>query len=112
MEYKYDLAISYAGEQRHIAERLATLLQESEFSVFADFLEPERMWGEFLPEELRKVYYDESRYILILLSNEYAKKAYTLLESRIAMEKSLQGKSFLIIKLDEINLPWENTTIG
>ena len=75
-------------------------------------IEPERLWGSYLPEELRKIYYNESKLIIIFLSKEYVQKGYTLFESRIAMEKSLENVSFLIIKFDDVVLPWLNTTIG
>lgn len=112
MKYKYDVAISYASEQRQYVFELSQELQKLNLDVFADFIEPERLWGSYLPEELRKIYYNESKIIIIFLSNEYVQKGYTLFESRIAMEKSLTNLPFLIIKYDDVELPWLNTTIG
>lgn len=112
MKYKYDVAISYASEQRRQALKLCEELQKLDLKIFADFIEPERLWGSYLPEELRKIYYNESKIIIIFLSKEYVKKGYTLFESHIAMEKSLENISFLIIKFDDVELPWLNTTIG
>jgi len=112
MKYKYDVAISYASEQRQYVLELCQELQKLDLKVFADFIEPERLWGSYLPEELRKIYYNESKIIIMFLSKEYAQKGYTLFESRIAMEKSLENISFLIIKYDDVELPWLNKTIG
>lgn len=111
-KYKYDISFSYASEQKLFVEKLSNELTKLGVSVFVDYNEPERFWGSFLPEELRKVYFEESEIILIFLSHEYREKAFTSFEGRIAMEKSLQNKPFLIIKIDDVNLPWLNTAIG
>lgn len=112
MNYKYDVAISYASEQRQCILELSKELNKLNLKIFADFIEPTRLWGTHIPEELRKIYYSESKVIIILLSSEYVQKSYTLFESRIAMEKSLTNAPFLIIKYDDVELPWLNTTIG
>lgn len=112
MSYKYDIAISYATEQIDYVKEIVQLLDQYGVRTFVDYKEPERLWGEYIPEELRRVYSEESRVILIFLSKEYATKSYTRFESRIVCERSLAGDTFLIIKMDEVTLPWLNSTIG
>jgi len=112
MKHKYEIAFSYASEQKALVKKLSDKLIKLGVSVFADYLEPERFWGSFLPEELRKVYYEESKIILIFLSREYRDKAYTSFEGRIAAEKSLKNEHFLIIKTDDVDLSWLNTAQG
>ncbi len=112
MKYNYDIGISYASEQREYVKKLERNLLEEGISCFVDYNEPERLWGEYIPEELRKIYIEECRFILLILSEEYTQKAYTKFESRIACERELSGDSFLIIKTGNYNLPWLNNTYG
>lgn len=111
-KYKYDIGISYASEQKKYVKQLTDSLDKAGLEYFVDFNEPERLWGAYIPEELRKIYVEESRIILVILSSEYTEKAYTKFESRIACERELSGDSFLIIKTDDVTLPWLNSTYG
>ena len=45
-KYEFDVAISFAGEQRSIAERLADLLTASGISAFYDKHHKSRLWGK------------------------------------------------------------------
>lgn len=110
--YKYDIGISYASEQKKYVKQLTDSLEKAGLKYFVDFNEPERLWGAYIPEELRKIYVEESRIILVILSSEYTEKAYTQFESRIACERNLSGDSLLIIKMDDVTLPWLNSTYG
>jgi hypothetical protein len=112
IKYKYDIGISYASEQKEYVKQLADSLDKAGLKYFVDFNEPERLWGTYIPEELRKIYVEESRIILVILSSEYTEKAYTKFESRIACERNLSDDSFLIIKTDDVTLPWLNSTYG
>jgi hypothetical protein len=110
--YKYDIAISYASEQSQYVQNVVKALQEQSLTVFADYLEPHRFLGELLPEELRKIYHDESKHVLLFLSYEYIKKKYTQYEGRIVCERLLDGDKFFLIKIDDVTLPWLNSAIG
>ena len=45
-KYDYDVAISYAGEDRHIAEAIANTLRRGGVKVFYDAYEKHKMWGK------------------------------------------------------------------
>lgn len=111
-KYKYDIGISYATEQIEYVKKIECQLNEQGITCFIDYKEPERLWGEYIPEELRKIYVEECKIILVILSEEYTRKAYTKFESRIACERELSGDSFLIIKMGDFILPWLNKTYG
>lgn len=111
-KFKYDIGISYASEQRDYVKEIESSLQKNGMKCFVDYKEPEVLWGEYLPEKLRSIYMNECRTILIFLSKEYAEKNYTIFESRIACERQLSGNSFLLIKIDDVDLPWLNKTYG
>jgi hypothetical protein len=61
--YKYDVAISFAGEQRHYAEELATILRAQNVRVFYDSFEQAELWGKNLFEHLSSIYSEQSRYL-------------------------------------------------
>jgi hypothetical protein len=46
--FKYDFALSFAGEQREIAEQLARLLQSESVRVFYDKDAQADLWGQDL----------------------------------------------------------------
>ena len=110
--YKYDIGISYASEQREYVKSLESSLKKQGIKSFIDYKEPERLWGEYIPEELRKIYSKECKMILVIISKEYTEKNYTKFESRIACERELSGESLLIIKMGDFTLPWLNSTYG
>ncbi|MGH2486733.1 MAG: hypothetical protein ACRDHE_12030, partial [Ktedonobacterales bacterium] len=43
-DFKYEVAISFAGPQRPLAEQLANRLREAGYSVFYDSFYPEQLW--------------------------------------------------------------------
>ena len=44
MNYKYEVALSFAGEDRSFAETVAEGLREHGIAVFYDNYEPEQLW--------------------------------------------------------------------
>ena len=48
MEYKYDVALSFAGEDRFYVDQVATILKEQGVSVFYDEFEEVDLWGKDL----------------------------------------------------------------
>ncbi|MYC40132.1 MAG: TIR domain-containing protein [Candidatus Dadabacteria bacterium] len=103
MTYKYDVALSFAGENRNFAEAIATALQAEKVEVFYDEFNPANLWGEDLSVKLREIYFTDSRYCIIILSDYYLEKVWTVWELRNAMEKSIQekGEAYILpVRLD------------
>jgi hypothetical protein len=111
---KYDLAISFAGEQRKIAESFARRLDSSGYSIFYDEFEQAALWGQDLTIKLGEVYSNEARFCLILVSNEYIKKAWTNIERQNALSRMMNTRSdyILCLKIDEVSLPGLPSVIG
>lgn len=78
---KYDFALSFAGENRDLAEAIFKELQEREISVFYDKNEQHRILGNDVEEYLAPIYRSESRFVVVLLSSHYPKKIWTKFES-------------------------------
>jgi hypothetical protein len=79
--HKYDFALSFAGEDRAIAEMLVHALEEEEVEVFYDHNEQHRILAADIEEYLRPIYQSEARFVLPLLSPTYPKKIWTKIES-------------------------------
>src|SRR5690606_760968 len=80
-EKEYDIALSFAGENRDLAEIIFNKLSEREVSVFYDKNEQHRILAENVEEYLAPIYKTEAEYVVILLSNNYPKKIWTKFES-------------------------------
>jgi TIR domain len=111
---KYDLAISFAGEQRSLAESLAIRLDASGYSIFYDAFERAELWGRDLSLSLGSVYSEEARFCLVLLSKEYVEKPWTNLERQNAISRFMHDKKdyMLCLKLDDEHLPGLPDVIG
>ena len=56
MNYRYEVALSFAGKDRTFAETVAEGLRGAGVEVFYDSFYAEDLWGEDLSLTLRKVY--------------------------------------------------------
>jgi len=86
----YDFAVSFAGEQRPFAERLARELAKGA-SVFYDHFERHLLWGEHLMDELAKRY-EASNTCVLLLSDEYLSKMWPVFERRVIVSNFVRQK--------------------
>ena len=117
MTYKYDVALSFAGENRDFAEAIATALQAENIKVFYDEFNPADLWGEDLSVKLREIYFTDSRYCIMILSDHYINKMWPTLERKNAIERLIQeveGAYILPVRLDDFsgNVPGLPNTIA
>jgi hypothetical protein len=113
--YAYDVALSFAGEDRDHADRLARLLDESGVKVFYDDFERADLWGKNLAEHLHRVYSKTARYCVVFVSKSYADKAWPRHELRSALERAIQqmGSEYVLpIRLDDTELPGLQSTVA
>ena len=112
---KFDVAISFAGTERKLAEDLATRVKAAGFQVFYDKFFPEELWGKNLGEFFHKIYSELSRFCVIFVSNEYLNREWTVHERRSAQERMLKEKGneyILPIKVEDVELPGIPSTTG
>lgn len=113
MTQYYDVAISYAAEDRSYAEQLAGALRTHDVTVFYDDFEKERLWGKNLNDHLIDVYQNQARYCVLLLSRHYAAKQYTNLERQAAQARALQQADYLLpVRLDDAIIPGMLSTVA
>jgi tetratricopeptide (TPR) repeat protein len=113
---EYDVAISFAGEDRALAEQIADfLVNEFRIAVFYDDYEQAKLWGAYLTEKLIEIYRDKARYCAVLVSKDYKIKRYTKLEFRSAQERAFNepDKEYILpIRLDDTVLDGLFQTLG
>ena len=71
---EYDVALSFAGEDREFVRRAADVLQAERVSVFFDEFETVRLWGKDLAVELALIYGKLARFVVPFVSASYASK--------------------------------------
>jgi hypothetical protein len=105
--FKYDLAVSFAGEQRELAKFFAQRLDATGYSVFYDGFLTADLWGKDLTVALKRAYAHDARYCLILLSEEYVLKPWTEFERKNAISRFIaqRGEYVLCLKIDDVELP-------
>jgi len=112
--YEYDIAFSFAGEDRKYAESIADLLKESNVTVFYDLYEEAHLWGKNLYQHLSMVYRDRARYCLVFLSSSYAERLWTRHELEQAQARAFSENSeyILPLRVDDTEIPGINRTIA
>lgn len=103
----YDLAISFAGEDRSIAKEISDLLSARGYKVFYDEYEKSKMWGKNMYEYLSDIYHTKAKYCLILISEHYVKKVWTRLERQAAQSRAFMDDNeyILPLRLDDTVVP-------
>ena len=114
-EKQYDVALSFAGEDRHHAEKLAKHLKAGGYSVFYDDFERAELWGKDLYVHLSSVYKDQARYCVMFLSKHYAQKLWTKHELQSAQARAFieENREYILpIRLDDTEIPGILLTAG
>ncbi|KUO71687.1 MAG: hypothetical protein APF81_22885 [Desulfosporosinus sp. BRH_c37] len=88
-DFLYDVAISFAGEERHIAEEIATKLISEKVKVYYDIFFEAELFGSVLPDKFLSVFSVESRYCLILITKNYINKKWTDYERQSALSRQI-----------------------
>ena len=114
MDYKYDIALSFAGEDREYVEKVATLLKENGVRVFYDKFEQVDLWGKDLGIHFDYVYRRQSKYFVPFISSYYQEKVWTNYEVRTAISRAIENKEeyILPVRFDKTELDGIRSTIG
>ncbi|MDB5150459.1 MAG: hypothetical protein JWQ57_4479 [Mucilaginibacter sp.] len=97
--FEYDIAISFAEEDRNAALALALALEASGVKkVYYYPDQPGATTGKVLKDELRAIYSDRAEFAVALLSEDYLKKEHSMVEMeaiKIRMKQETE-KTYLI----------------
>jgi hypothetical protein len=107
MTYDFDVAISYAGEDRPYVDRVAKCLRKAGVRVFYDQFATVESWGENNVDFSDDIYQTRARYCLMFVSEHYAKKVWPTFERRVAQARALVSADpyILPVRLDDTTLP-------
>lgn len=113
-EHEYDIVLSFAGEDREFAEKLAIELKNRGIKVFYDAFEQDELWGKNLYDYLSYIYSKAARYCIMLLSKNYASKTWTNHERKNAQARAFREKNeyILPIRIDDTEIPGLPETVG
>lgn len=114
MDYQYDVALSFAGEDRAYVEQVARSLEAAGARVFYDRFEKVTLWGENLVDHLDRVYRTQSRYAVVFISRHYISKAWPRHERQSAQARALvESKPYILpVRFDDAELPGLPPTIS
>jgi hypothetical protein len=113
-QFRYELALSFAGEDREFVNKVAAVLKNGGARVFYDRYEQADLLGKDLYQHFQIIYRDESRYCVIFASSHYANKLWTNHELRQAQARVFaEQPGYLVpVRLDDTEIPGLNDTIG
>jgi hypothetical protein len=108
----YDVALSFAGEDREYVEEVANALQDAGVRVFYDKLEESELWGRNLYTHLSEVYQNRARFTVMFISRWYAEKRWTTFEREAAQARAFTESSEYILpaRFDDTEIPGMLTT--
>jgi predicted Zn-dependent protease len=102
--FDYDVAISFAGEDRYYADKLARALRSAGLDVFYDRFDQAGLWGKNLHTYLTELYRLRAKYCVVLLSQNYKSSKWTRVELDAALSRELEegeGKEYVLpIRID------------
>lgn len=111
---KYDVALSFAGEDRDYVEAVAASLRDKGVRVFYDNYEQVELWGKDLYSHLDYIYRTASRYCVIFISEHYAAKVWTNHERSSAQARAIEENTEYVLpaRFDDTTIPGLRPTIG
>jgi hypothetical protein len=111
---KFDVALSFAGEDRGYVHDVAQALIDAGVSVFYDEFEQIKLWGKDLVVHLDNIYRHKARYCVMFISSYYAAKVWTNHELKSALARALEEENEYILpaRFDDTELPGIRPTIG
>jgi hypothetical protein len=112
--FDYDVALSFAGEDRAYVGQIAIRLRELGVRLFYDEYAAAEMWGNDLYVILDDVYRKRARFTVMFVSRHYASKPWTQHERQSAQARALAniGPYLLPVRLDDSELPGLRPTVG
>lgn len=110
----YDVAVSFAGEDRDFVKTISDGLVVKGLNVFYDEYEKANFWGKDLYSHLTKVYRDESKYCLMIISEFYIQKQWTNHERKAAQARAFKENAeyILPLRLDDTSVEGVLETTG
>jgi len=112
--FEYDVALSFASEDKSTAEELTDLLATRDITVFRDEYAGSGSPGTDVIDHLVNLYARKARYCVLLVSRHYPLQSWTEAERTSAQEMALRDAEeyILPLQLDDVDTPGINTAKG
>lgn len=98
--YEYDVAFSYASEQRKNVREIVDYLKAKNINCFYDEDKTVELWGQHLISSFNRVFFKKSKYCVIFLSKDYKEKMWCNHELTAALNRALsentQNKVYIL----------------
>lgn len=103
----YDVALSFAEEDREFVDGIAERLKQMGIRVYYDKYERIDSWGQNLSVYLDKIYRTGARFCVLFISRHYITKQWSQFEKERALARSFFMKSEYILpyRLDDSSVP-------
>jgi hypothetical protein len=103
----YQVALSFAGEQRDYVEVVAQALRARGIAVFYDQFEAVTLWGKDGVEFFHKLFAADAAYVVMFISKEYVAKKWARHERRAALSRAMaeEGEYVLPVRFDDSAVP-------
>ena len=104
---EYQVALSFAGEQRSWVEEVARHLQARTIAVFYDGFERVRLWGTDGAETFTNVFEHKAGYVVMFISEAYVRKSWPQLERKAALRRMLrEDREYVLpVRFDDTPVP-------
>jgi ABC-type nitrate/sulfonate/bicarbonate transport system substrate-binding protein len=94
---QYDVALSFAEDDRPYVSAVADALRKKRIVVFYDADHQIPHWGKPLLEELTSVFGERAKAVVVFVSQSYAQKTWTRVDRRAAMNRAMaERREFLL----------------
>lgn len=112
--YPWDVAVSFASEDREVVEQLKNILNDSGYTVFCDFDVQHQLWGIDLRAKLADVYANDAQYMLVFLSKYYPDKDWTNFEFEVGKDaRSKRTATYLLpVVIDDVTVVGLSSNVG
>lgn len=103
----YDVALSFASDQRDYVRSVASALAETGLTYFFDEDRRVDLWGRNLLEELDRTYRINAGFVVMFVSTAYAEKVWPNLERQSAQSRAMSEVEpyVLPVRFDDTELP-------
>lgn len=113
-KYQFDVALSFANEDRKYVEKVAQYLSKMEIKFFYDKFEEVNLWGKNLYDFFHKTFSSRAKYTVMFISKYYARKLWSTHERKCAQEKAFRSNREYILpaRFDRTKIPGILDTTG
>ena len=113
-EYPWDVAVSFAGEDRPVVLEFVKKLEERGVFPFYDFNYQAQLWGVDLQKKLADIYANDALFMVIFISRKYPEKDWTRFEFEIGKSASQKRTDAYILPIiiEDVEMVGLANTLG